>query len=144
MSFITKAASAFSNAFSKTSGLAGILSGLESVVAPRVKPMAKKPKAKAKAKGKDPKFLKKVKKVALAAKAMPPPPPGVVPFAAPAIPAAPGNALTDTRKCAHSRAYKKALLLAKKSGKDPANCRELACKAGAAAAAEWDKAHKDT
>ena len=55
--------------------------------------------------------------------------------------AAGGRALKDTKKDVHSRAYHAALRKAKKAGTDPAECKKLASKAGAAAAAEWDKAH---
>ena len=73
------------------------------------------------------------------------PKPAAAPKAAPvpaaAAPAAAGRVLTDTRKCAHSRAHKAATRMAKKAGKPPHEVRSLASLAGCQAAAEWDIAH---
>ena len=136
-----------SSAFSGCSGLDAILDGLEGRGPPKHadKPAAIKRKRKllvAKARpAPKPKLLPK------SAPAMPAAEPGAVPAAAPAAKAAAApvaaqaDALSDTRKCVHSRAYKAAAKAAKKAGLNVAQISAAACKAGRAAAEQWDLDH---
>ena len=55
--------------------------------------------------------------------------------------AAPADALSGTRKCVHSRAYKKAASNAKLAGLSPRSVSKQACEAGRLAAEQWDKDH---
>ena len=50
-------------------------------------------------------------------------------------------ALSDTRKCVHSRAYKSAARVARIAGKTPSEISAAACKAGKEANEEWDREH---
>jgi len=59
------------------------------------------------------------------------------------VPKAPEGALSDTRKCVHSRAYKYAARVAKAAGKNPAEISAAACKAGKEANAKWDLEHPE-
>ena len=62
---------------------------------------------------------------------------------APAVPrvADVARPLVDSRKCAHSRAYKAAARVAKSEGMDKLAISRVACAAGKAAAEKWDADH---
>ena len=130
-------ASGLSNAFSGCSGLAGILDGLEGGGPPTERPCAIKRR----------KLAAPKKALAPRAKVVSSAPPAVpavaVPTIAHAVPAggpAP-TSLSDTRKCVHSRAYKKAANLAKAAGLSKAEISTAACKAGKEAADKWEEDH---
>ena len=141
-------ASQASHAFAGCSGLNLILHDLEGGAPPTQKPMAtkravmhKRPAvakaaavAKASAVAKAP-AVAKVKAPAVAkAKA-----PAVAKANAPAV--AQAKALSDTRKCVHSRAYKAAEKTAQLAGTSPSRCSLAARAAGKEAARQWDMTH---
>jgi hypothetical protein len=136
-------ASQKSSAFSGCSGLDNILKGLEARDAPTVKPMAvkrRKLSAKAKLKPKP----KSAAKAAAKAEAVPVAPVPAAPVAVGAAPVAKpvGVAhLTDTRKCVHSRASKKAMRIAKAAGLSPIECTKAASKAAKIAVDLWASEH---
>ena len=69
-----------------------------------------------------------------------PAPKASLPVGGPAVPAV-AVALSDTRKCVHSRAYKKAAAKAKAEGLSKLETSKAACKAGQEAAEKWDLDH---
>ena len=142
-----------SSAFTGCSGLGNILKSLEgrSEEPPTIKPMAIKrrrlqPKAKVVAKAAAKVVPKPAAKVVPkpAAAAVPKPAAEAVPVAkAVDVAAAPvaKAALSDTRKCVHSRAYRSAARVARIAGKTPSEISAAACKAGKEANEEWDREH---
>jgi len=153
-----------SSAFTGCSGLGNILKSLEgrSEEPPTIKPMAIKrrrlqPKAKVVAKAAPKVVPKPAAKVVPkpAAAAVPKPAAEAVPVAkavdVAAVPVAKAvdvaaapvakAALSDTRKCVHSRAYKSAARVARIAGKTPSEISAAACKAGKEANEEWDREH---
>ena len=151
-------ASQASHAFAGCSGLNLILHDLEGGAPPTQKPMAtkravmhKRPavakaaavakasavaKAPAVAKVKAPAVAKAKAPAVAKAKAKAP---AVAKANAPAV--AQAKALSDTRKCVHSRAYKAAEKTAQLAGTSPSRCSLAARAAGKEAARQWDMTH---
>ena len=137
-----------SSAFSGCSGLEAMLDSLDGRGQPKLsdKPTAikrkgrllvAKPKAKPKVKAAPkPKAELHPKSAASAAAAKPAAAPAAAPVGAPV--AAQAKALSNTRKCVHSRAYHAAAKAAKADGLNAAEISAAAKKAARAAAEQWD------
>ena len=153
-------AGGLSSAFTGCSGLANILDGLEGRTAPTKKPQAikrkfaskaasaakakAKPKAKPKAKAAAVEVIEVIDLDAPEPKAKAKAVAKAVAKAA-AVEAAPKAKAVpkDTRKCVHSRAYKKAVKANEnRLGVSKLDVSRIACKAAKAAAEQWDRDHE--